>query len=98
MKRMRYVDGEFDNLDAAIPEQLAAEARMPLKELAPQHRARVNVFELEEAGVIEHYSIRMNAKAAGLSVTAHIRARPFPGTHGDVARLLDNHRSQHFPY
>jgi Lrp/AsnC family leucine-responsive transcriptional regulator len=93
MKRIRYVDGKLDAVDVAILQALSLDARMSVKDLAlhiglsaPSTAERLH--RLEEARVIDGYSIRVNAKAAGLPVSAQIRIRPMPGKHARVAELL----------
>jgi Lrp/AsnC family leucine-responsive transcriptional regulator len=93
MKRVRYVDGALDALDAAILQILAADARTPMRELAqkvglsaPSTTERVR--RLEAAGVIEGYTVRVNPAALGLPVGAILRIRPMPGELQRVAAML----------
>jgi Lrp/AsnC family transcriptional regulator, leucine-responsive regulatory protein len=93
MKRIRYVDGALDALDLAILEILSRDARTAMTELAQRiglspPSATERVRRLEEAGVIEGYSVRLNAEALGLSVGAYLRVRPMPGELDRVAGLL----------
>ncbi len=93
LKRIRYVNGGIDELDAAILRLLAGDARMPMKDLAnavelsaPSVAERVR--RLEEAGVIEGYTTRIRRDAIGLPIAAYIRVRPMPGELSRVAELL----------
>lgn len=93
MKRVRYLDGALDALDTALLKELAADARLPLRELArriglsaPSTTERMR--RLEEAGVIEGYTVRVNAQAMGLPIGACLRVRPLPGELARVAELL----------
>jgi Lrp/AsnC family transcriptional regulator, leucine-responsive regulatory protein len=93
MKRVRYIDGALDAVDAAILQALAAAARIPMRDLArkiglsaPSTTERVR--RLEEAGVIEGYTVRVNPSAIGLPVGAILRIRPMPGELARVAELL----------
>ena len=93
MKKVRYIDGALDALDAAILRVLAEDARTPMRELAqrvglsaPSTTERVQ--RLETAGVIEGYTVRVNAGALGLPVGAILRIRPMPGELQRVAEML----------
>lgn len=93
MKRVRYVDGALDAVDAAILEALSQDARISTKALAarvglsgPSTAERVR--RLEEAGVIEGYTLRVGARAVGLPLAVYIRLRPMPGALARVAELL----------
>jgi Lrp/AsnC family transcriptional regulator, leucine-responsive regulatory protein len=84
MKKVRSINGALDSLDAAILKALSMDARTSMTDLAtkiglsgPSTSERVR--RLEDAGVIEGYSVRVNAKAVGLSVGAYLRIRPMPG-------------------
>lgn len=94
MKRVRYTSGALDALDAALLEALAADARLPLRELArkvglsaPSTAERLR--RLEEAGVIEGYTVRVSTKEMALPIGAYLRIRPLPGELARVAALLD---------
>jgi Lrp/AsnC family leucine-responsive transcriptional regulator len=93
MKKVRYIDGALDALDAAILRVLAEDARTPMRELAqrvglsaPSTTERVR--RLEAAGVIEGYTVRVNPGALGLPVGAILRIRPMPGELQRVAEML----------
>lgn len=93
MKRVRYMNGALDAIDAAILQALAKDARTPMRDLAQQvglsaPSTAERVRRLEEAGVIEGYSVRVNPAALGLPVGAYLRIRPMPGELNRVAELL----------
>jgi len=94
MKRVRYENGTLDALDTALLDELSADARLPLRELArriglsaPSTTERLR--HLDEAGVIEGYTVRVNAQAMALPIGAYLRIRPLPGELARVAALLD---------
>jgi len=93
MKRLRHLNGALDALDTAILRALAADARTPMRELAqkiglsaPSTTERVR--RLEEAGVIEGYTLRVDPAAIGFPLGAYLRIRPMPGELTRVADLL----------
>jgi Lrp/AsnC family leucine-responsive transcriptional regulator len=93
VKRLRYENGDIDLIDARLLTALTSDGRMPLAELARQvglspPSVAERVRRLEEAGVIEGYTIRLNPKALGLPLTAWLRIRPMPGQLRTVAELL----------
>ena len=88
-----YEVRNLDAIDARIVAALVADARTSLAELgrlvglsAPSVSERVK--RLEEAGVIEGYSARVNLAALGLPLAAWLRVRPMPGQLHTVAELL----------
>ncbi|HEV2899063.1 MAG TPA: Lrp/AsnC family transcriptional regulator [Pseudaminobacter sp.] len=93
MKRLRYENGSIDPVDAKILRALAKDARTSTAELsravglsAPSVSERVK--RLEESGVIEGYSVKINAAALGLPLAAWLRIRPIPGQLQKVAEIL----------
>lgn len=93
MKRVRYIDGALDALDTEILKVLAEDARTPMRDLARKiglsaPSATERIRRLEEAGVIEGYTVRINPAAVGLPVGAYLRIRPMPGELSRVADLL----------
>ena len=84
MKRLRYENGEIDPVDAKIIETLVKNARISVADLARLVRLSAptvaeRIKRLEEAGVIEGYTLSISPKALGLPVAAWIRIRPLPG-------------------
>jgi Lrp/AsnC family leucine-responsive transcriptional regulator len=93
MRRNGRIDTGLDELDVAILKALVENARVPIKTLArriglssPSTAERIR--RLEEAGVIEGYSARLNPAALGLPLAVLIRIRPLPGELDRVAKLL----------
>lgn len=93
MKRLRYENGGLDATDMKLLEALAADARISVAELArlvglssPSVSERIR--RLEEAGVIEGYTVKINPKALGLPLAAWLRIRPIPGQLQTVAGIL----------
>jgi Lrp/AsnC family transcriptional regulator, leucine-responsive regulatory protein len=93
MKRLQYQNGEIDATDRKLLEALVANARISNAELARRVKlsgpsVSERIKRLEEAGVIEGYTIRINAEALGLPVSAWLRIRPTPGQLHKVAEIL----------
>jgi len=93
VKRLRYVDGEIDSIDKKLLDALVANARISNAEIArlvglsaPSVSERIK--RLEEAGVIEGYTVKINPEALGLQVSAWLRIRPIPGQFHKVAEIL----------
>ena len=93
MKRLRYENGEIDTTDEALLSALVDNARISNAELArivglsaPSVSERLK--RLEEAGVIENYTININPTALGLPLSVWLRIRPVPGQLKRVADLL----------
>lgn len=93
MKRLRYENDLVDAIDARLLRALADDARISIAELAravglssPSVSERIK--RLEEAGVIEGYSVRINPAALGLPLAAWLRIRPIPGRLLKVVELL----------
>lgn len=93
MKRVRDANGALDGFDTAILQRLTQDARVPMRELAQQigmsaPSTTERVRRLEEARVIEGYSVRINPAAVGLPIGVYLRIRPMPGELERVAALL----------
>jgi len=93
MKRLRYENGDLDAVDARILDALARDARSSIAELArlvglspPSVSERI--ARLEEAGVIEGYTLTISPKALGLPIAAWLRIRPVPGQLQTVMEIL----------
>jgi Lrp/AsnC family transcriptional regulator, leucine-responsive regulatory protein len=93
MKRLRYENGAIDRVDCRLLAALVKEARTSMADLArlvglsPPSVAERN-RRLEEAGVIEGYTLTVNPKALGLPIAAWLRIRPVPGQLQKVAELV----------
>jgi len=93
MKHLRYQNSELDATDARILEALIEDARISIAELARSVRlsppsVSERIKRLEESGVIEGYTLRINTEALGLPLGAWLRIRPLPGQVHKVAGLL----------
>jgi len=82
--------GSIDSKDIEILEALQANARAPLSEIGrsiglSQPAISERVKRLEEAGVIEGYSARINPRALGLGLMAIVRLRT---THEHIKNCL----------
>jgi Lrp/AsnC family transcriptional regulator, leucine-responsive regulatory protein len=95
MRSLRNENADLDALDARILSALAADARTRIADLArlvglspPSVAERVR--RLEEAGVIERYTLVIDPRAIGLTVAAWMRVRPMPGELKTVAEILRN--------
>jgi Lrp/AsnC family transcriptional regulator, leucine-responsive regulatory protein len=93
MKRLRYEDGPIDAVDTRVLKALAEDARISVADIArivglsaPSVSERIR--RLEESGVIEGYTVRINAPGIGLPIAAWLRVRPLPGELAHVADIL----------
>src|ERR1700722_5904085 len=93
MRRLRNENGSLDSVDAEILAALAKDARTSIADLArlvglspPSVSERIR--RLEEAGIIEGYTLSLNPKALGLPVAAWLRIRPIPGQLQRVMEIL----------
>jgi Lrp/AsnC family leucine-responsive transcriptional regulator len=93
VKRLRYVNGRLDTTDLKLLEALVADARTSIAELArlvglssPSVSERIR--RLEESGVIQGYTVKVDPKALGLPLAAWLRVRPIPGQLQQVAEIL----------
>jgi Lrp/AsnC family leucine-responsive transcriptional regulator len=93
MKRLRYENGQIDGIDVKLLNVLADNARTSIADLARLVRLSAptvaeRMKRLEEAGVIESYTLTINPKALGLPIAAWLRIRPLPGQLTKVANIL----------
>ena len=93
MKRLRYESGPLDVVDARIVAALADNARISVADLSRQvglssPSVSERLKRLEEAGVIQGYTVRINPEALGLPLSAWLRIRPVPGQLRKVAEIL----------
>lgn len=93
MDRLRLKFAPLDAIDLRIVQGLAENARVSTAELAravgmsaPSVAERIR--RLEDAGVIESYTITINPEAVGLILGAWLRIRPLPGQLAKVAELI----------
>jgi Lrp/AsnC family leucine-responsive transcriptional regulator len=93
MKWLRFEDKDLDRIDAKLLAALVEDARISVAELARRVRlsppsVSERLRRLEEAGVIEGYTVRINPAALGLPIAAWLRVRPVPGEMKRVAGIL----------
>ena len=87
------MNGIFDGKDRAIIACLVEDARMSLKTLSgrvgltsPSTAERLR--RLEERGIIEGYTAKVNLSALGYGLQALVRVRPLPGLLKKVEKYL----------
>lgn len=92
-KRLRSKNTNIDAVDAKLLAALIANARVSNAKLArlvklsgPSVSERLR--RLEEAGVIEGYTAKINPGVLGLPIAAWLRVRPIPGQLQKVADIL----------
>ena len=93
MKRLRYENGDLDATDVRILNALVDDAWISIADLARSiglspPSVSETIKRLEEAGVIEGYTLTINPKALGLPIAAWLRIRPIPGQLQQVADIL----------
>lgn len=93
MKRLRYQNGAVDAIDVKLLDALADNARISIADLARQVRLSAptvaeRMKRLEEAGVIQNYTVTIDPAALGLPIAAWLRIRPLPGQLPKVADIL----------
>lgn len=97
MNGSRYPKRMVDPTDRSILVALAANARITVRELAqsiglsaPSVTERIR--RMEDTGVIEGYTIAIDARALGMGIAAHMRMRPMPGEMKRVEAMLAESR------
>lgn len=95
MNRLNYENGPLDKIDDKILSALSQNARITTAALArlvglsaPSISERVK--RLEEAGVIQGYTVTINPAALGRSISAWLRIRPTPGNYQKVVEVITN--------
>ena len=93
MKYLRSESRPLDPIDAALVTALAEDARTSVAELArmvemspPSVSERLR--RLEEAGVIQGYTVRVDPAALGRPLVAWLRVKPLPGKLVQVVEIL----------
>ncbi len=93
IKRLRYENGAVDRIDKKLLDVLISNARTSNAEIArlvglsaPSVAERIK--RLEEAGVIEGYTVKINPESLGFPISAWLRIRPVPGELHKVAEIL----------
>jgi len=92
-KRLRNETHSLDETDRALIAALSENARQSLADLAravglsgPSVAERLR--RLEEAGLVSGYTVDLDHRALGYSLTAIVRIRPLPGQLHMVEKLL----------
>ncbi|MGO4438617.1 Lrp/AsnC family transcriptional regulator [Rhizobium sp. RAF56] len=85
----------LDDLDQAMLEALAANARISLKELAQavglsSPSAAERLRRLEERGVVKAFTIDVDPAAVGYPLQAIVRVRPLPGQLHIIERIIQD--------
>jgi len=85
----------LDPTNLAILRQLAAEPRIPTRELARRVGMSApaiteRVLRLRDAGVIRREWLDIDQQALGLAVTAYVRVRPLPGALPKIIELAQS--------
>ena len=93
MKRLQYESNDIDAVDQKLLAALIENARVSTAELARRVKlsgpsVAERIRRLEEAGVIEGYTTKVNPEALGLPLSAWLRIRPIPGQLDKVADIL----------
>ena len=93
MAKSRQKEGLTDQIDREIILALASNARLSMADLArsvglsaPSVAERLR--RLEEAGPVVGYTVDLDARALGYTLTAMVRIRPLPGQLHIVERIL----------
>ena len=93
MHRLRNENPALDATDLKLLRLLEADARASIAELArsvglsaPSVAERLR--RLQDSGVVEGYTVRINPAALGLPLSAWLRIRPVPGQLAAVADII----------
>lgn len=93
MKRLRNEGTDLDAVDLRILRLLAEDARTSVADIARAVRmsppsVSERIRRLQENGIIEGYTIRINPAAFGLPLSAWLRIRPVPGELARVTEII----------
>lgn len=85
----------LDDADKAIIDLLLHDSRISLRNIGAQiglaaPTVRDRILRLEDVGVIEGFSIRLNARSLGFSLEAILRVEPLPGKLRAVEKALQD--------
>ncbi|MBO0145236.1 Lrp/AsnC family transcriptional regulator [Agrobacterium sp. Ap1] len=85
----------LDDVDRAIIDLLLHDSRISLRNIGAQvglaaPTVRDRILRLEDVGVIEGFSIRLNARSLGFSLEAILRVEPLPGKLRAVEKALQD--------
>lgn len=84
-----------DALDRKILRTLALDSRTSLRELGAQvglsaPAIRERIHRMEDDGIIEGFSIRINPAALGYTLEAFVRIEPLPGKQKQIEKALQD--------
>jgi Lrp/AsnC family leucine-responsive transcriptional regulator len=85
----------LDDADKAIIDLLLDDSRTSLRAIGTQvgltaPAVRDRILRLEDVGIIEGFSIRLNARSLGFSLEAILRVEPLPGKLRAVEKVLQD--------
>jgi len=85
----------LDDADKAIIDLLLHDSRISLRAIGAQvgltaPAVRDRILRLEDVGIIEGFSIRLNARSLGFSLEAILRVEPLPGKLRAVEKALQD--------
>lgn len=85
----------LDDADKAIIDLLLDDSRTRLRAIGTQvgltaPAVRDRILRLEDVGIIEGFSIRLNARSLGFSLEAILRVEPLPGKLRAVEKVLQD--------
>lgn len=85
----------LDDTDKAIIDLLLHDSRISLRTIGAQvgltaPTVRDRILRLEDVGIIEGFSIRLNARSLGFSLEAILRVEPIPGKLRAVEKALQD--------
>lgn len=88
-------DHTLDGTDKAIIELLLRDSRVSLRTIGAQvgltaPAVRDRILRLEDVGIIESFSIRLNPRPLGFPLEAILRVEPLPGKLRPVETTLQN--------
>lgn len=85
----------LDDADRAIIDLLLDDSRISLRSIGAQvgltaPSVRDRILRMEDVGIIEGFSIRLNARSLGFSLEAILRVEPLPGKLRVVEKTLQD--------
>lgn len=95
MKQLRYGSNSLDSIDKLILDSLIANSRISNAALARKVKLSApsiveRIKRLEEANVIEGFTVKINPEALGLSISTWIRIKPLTGQLTKVVEVLQS--------
>ncbi|OVE70864.1 transcriptional regulator [Clostridium diolis] len=94
---------KFDEIDISILSELQRNSRLSIRELSkrinlspPSVTERVNI--LQDSGIIEGYTIRINKKKLGLSIDCIMKITMKNGEYNKFKNFIKNHKRSEWGY